>query len=85
MSKVYADGGSDVVEPMSDLSYLYLSVGDAEVTATVAGERVFIAGETVSMRFPVDRLHLFDPATGDAIRTRTVPEGQPTGDGKVVG
>ncbi|AUV84552.1 sugar ABC transporter ATP-binding protein (plasmid) [Salinigranum rubrum] len=68
----------DVVEPMGDLSYVYLSISDADVTATVEGKRVFTTGQTVAMRFPPDHLHLFDPTTGDAFRTQQVPDDQTT-------
>ncbi|MBX0325483.1 sn-glycerol-3-phosphate ABC transporter ATP-binding protein UgpC [Halomicroarcula sp. F13] len=75
----------DVVEPMGDLSYVYLTVGGTEITATVEGERVFTAGETVTMRFPDDRLHLFETETGEAVRTRVVPEDRSVQGGGIAG
>ena len=75
----------DVVEPMGDLSYVYLTAGGTDITATVEGERVFTAGETVTMRFPDDRLHLFETETGEAVRTRSVPEDRSVQGGGIAG
>jgi multiple sugar transport system ATP-binding protein len=40
----------------------------ARFTAVVPGRRRFTPGETVELGVPADAVHLFDPATGDALR-----------------
>ena len=65
----------DVTEPLGDMTYLYLDIGDRQYTATVDGDFVFTSGQRVSIRFPGDRIHLFDRHSGEAIHNRAPPEG----------
>ena len=63
-----------VVEPMGELSYVYIDIGDQTYTASVSGELVFDPGKPLDVLFPPERVHLFDPETGDAIKNRVVSE-----------
>lgn len=63
-----------VVEPMGDISYIYFTLGENEITATVQGDQVFSQGESIQVRFPEDKLHAFGPETGQTVLTRSIPE-----------
>jgi multiple sugar transport system ATP-binding protein len=56
-----------VVEPMGELSYIYLSIGEATYTASVDGDLLVEEGDVVTVRFPPDKIHLFDRATGETL------------------
>ncbi|MFC6907213.1 ABC transporter ATP-binding protein [Halalkalicoccus tibetensis] len=60
-----------VVEPMGDQSYLYLEVGDDQLTAKVSSDNDIKSGDKIPITFPEDRIHLFDEQTGDAIKNRS--------------
>ncbi|PSQ25593.1 sugar ABC transporter ATP-binding protein [Halobacteriales archaeon QS_9_68_17] len=71
---VNADGNeaeASVVEPMGNENFLYMGMGDLELTARIANDLRPAPGETV--RFEVDEaaLYLFDVATGEALKTMT--------------
>ena len=62
---------ASVVEPMGNENFLYMGMGDLELTARIANDLRPAPGETV--RFEVDEaaLYLFDVATGEALKTMT--------------
>ncbi|MFB6167293.1 MAG: ABC transporter ATP-binding protein [Haloferacaceae archaeon] len=64
----------DVVEPMGDENVVHLGFGEETLVATVAGMRRLEAGREVGVRLPEETLHLFDGATGEALRNRIVEE-----------
>jgi len=60
----------NVVEPMGEVSYVYLNIGGETYTASVSGDLIFDPGEKLSVVFPPERIHLFDADTGEAIKNR---------------
>ena len=56
-----------VVEPMGELSYIYLSIGESTYTASVDGDLLVEEGDVVTVEFPPDKIHLFDRETGEAL------------------
>lgn len=65
----------DVVEPLGDVSYVYLDIGGRQYTASFDGDVIVDEGNTLPVRFPEDRLHIFDAETGATLRNRKVLEG----------
>lgn len=65
----------EVTEPLGDMTYLYFDIEGTQYTATIDGDYVFTAGQTVSVRFPEDWIHLFDRRSGEAIHNREPPDG----------
>ncbi|WP_416840363.1 ABC transporter ATP-binding protein [Haloferax sp. DFSO52] len=61
------DATVKVVEPMGELSYVYLEIGDKTHTASIDADREIGAGDRVSVVFPETKLHLFDRTTGETI------------------
>jgi multiple sugar transport system ATP-binding protein len=59
-----------VVEPMGEVSYVYLDIGGETYTASVSGDLIFDPGEELFVVFPPKRIHLFDTDTGEAIKNR---------------
>ncbi|MBX0325148.1 ABC transporter ATP-binding protein [Halomicroarcula sp. F13] len=74
------EGTVEVVEPMGRENLIHLDVGGTELVASVAGEYDIDFGQTVRLRFPRDRVHVFDGDTGAAVfnravETESLPEG----------
>ena len=69
----------DVVEPMGDENVLNLKIGGEGIAgiATVDGMRTMTPGENVAARLPESAIHLFDARTGEALRNRVLPDGEP--------
>lgn len=65
----------DVVEPLGDVSYVYLDIEGVQYTASFDGDVIIDEGNTLPVRFPEERLHVFDAKTGTALRNRKVSEG----------
>ncbi len=62
------DGRVDVVEPVGERSFLYVSLESGpEMTIAVPDRATAAEGETVPVRIPPTNLHLFDTATGEAL------------------
>jgi multiple sugar transport system ATP-binding protein len=57
----------EVVEPMGELSYIYLSLGGETYTASVDGDLLVEEGDVVAVEFPPDKIHLFDRETGETL------------------
>ncbi|SFL31887.1 multiple sugar transport system ATP-binding protein [Halogranum rubrum] len=69
-----------VIEPMGRESVLHLDVGDTTATASVSGDYDIATGDTIRLRFPRDRVHVFDADTGETIfnrarETESLPQG----------
>ncbi|MFB6075284.1 MAG: ABC transporter ATP-binding protein [Haloarculaceae archaeon] len=58
-----------VVEPMGDVTHVYVEIGDQMYTVSVEGEFVTEPGDQLDLVFPAEQLHLFDRDTGDAVKT----------------
>ncbi|EJN58031.1 ABC transporter ATP-binding protein [Halogranum rubrum] len=73
--RLVSEGGNNVdvtvVEPMGNENFLYLTMGDIDMTARVDSSMRPQAGETVQFAFDEDALYLFDAESGDAIKTKT--------------
>ncbi|WP_265110798.1 ABC transporter ATP-binding protein [Halosolutus halophilus] len=59
-----------VMEPMGEVSNLYLDIGEQTLTASISGELVIDSSQDINIIFPADRIHLFDRATGNAVKNR---------------
>jgi multiple sugar transport system ATP-binding protein len=62
-----------LVEPLGDVTHIYLDIGEMEVIASIDGDVILNEGNTRNIVFPQDRIHLFDGNTGEVIQNRTVP------------
>ncbi|GAB3688107.1 ABC transporter ATP-binding protein [Salinarchaeum chitinilyticum] len=60
----------EVTEPLGEVTYVYLDVEGEQYTATVEGDFVIDSGRALTVRFPQNRIHLFDGETGAALRHR---------------
>ncbi|MFC7224403.1 MULTISPECIES: ABC transporter ATP-binding protein [Halalkalicoccus] len=60
----------EVVEPMGEVSQLYLDIGGSSYTASVSGELRIDSDQRLHVVFPPDRIHLFDRRTGRAVKNR---------------
>ena len=64
-----------VVEPLGEVSYVYFELEDGVTyTVSVGGDVLIEEGTTVHIEFPEEKIHLFDGATGEAIKNRTAPK-----------
>ncbi|WP_436926144.1 ABC transporter ATP-binding protein [Halosimplex amylolyticum] len=61
---------ASVVEPLGDVTYVYFELGDQTYPASVDGDIIVREGDEVTLAFPQDRIHLFDAASGEAIKHR---------------
>jgi multiple sugar transport system ATP-binding protein len=61
-----------VVEPMGDVTHVYFEIDDQTYTMTQEGDLVTEVGSQIELHFPEEKIHLFDAATGDAIKTGSV-------------
>jgi len=67
----------NVVEPMGEVTYLYIDIGDQTFTASVSGELAIDENQEIHVVFPSDRIHLFDQTSGEAIKNReAIDEGE---------
>jgi len=57
----------DVVEPMGDISTVYLAVGKHQIVATLDSETKAQDGQPLDIVLDLDKTHLFDPETEKAI------------------
>ncbi|WP_435159188.1 ABC transporter ATP-binding protein [Haladaptatus sp. DFWS20] len=73
--KLVESGGNvaeaSVVEPMGNENFLYATLGDRELTARIASTLRPTPGQTVRFTFDEASLYLFDPETGDSLKTKT--------------
>ena len=61
-----------VVEPMGDVTHVYFDIDGQTHTMTQEGDLVTEVGSQIELYFPEGKIHLFDAATGDAIKTGSV-------------
>ena len=61
---------ANVIEPMGDLTHIYVEIGGSPCTITVSGDVSIEKGDEFYVEFPEDRIHLFDGESGDAIKNR---------------
>jgi multiple sugar transport system ATP-binding protein len=59
---------ADVVEYLGNDELLHLSLGGMDLVAIVSSGHVVKPGDVLSLRLPLDKLHLFDSETGEVIR-----------------
>jgi len=60
-----------VVEPMGNENFLYMSMGDVDLTARIDPSLRPEPGEVVTLGFEEGALYLFDADNGDALKTKT--------------
>ena len=61
------DVNIDVIEPLGSDTMVFSHLGDAEVVARVAPEAVGGIGDTMQLLANMNRMHLFDPETEQAL------------------
>ncbi|MFN8630514.1 MAG: sn-glycerol-3-phosphate ABC transporter ATP-binding protein UgpC [Chloroflexota bacterium] len=61
------NGVADVVEYLGNEELLHVSVGEAEVVAIVDSSHRVKPGDSLALKLPADKLHLFNVETGDAL------------------
>lgn len=59
-----------VIEPLGDSTLVYFDIGNTECTASLPGDVAVVEGDTLSIVFPEDKIHLFDADTGQAVKNR---------------
>jgi multiple sugar transport system ATP-binding protein len=64
----------DVIEPLGKEQLLYFSLDGVTYTASVTGHRAIPEGETIHLRFPSERVHVFDRESGAAVVNCVMPE-----------
>ena len=60
----------EVSEPMGNEVFLYVGVGADRIVARIEAQPIPEMGATVSLALDLDKLHLFDGATGDSLALR---------------
>ncbi len=70
--------GTDVsvVEPMGEVTYVYVEIAGTTYTVSVDGETRIDAGDRIAVRFPEEKIHLFD-RRGEALKNSDVTETAP--------
>jgi len=61
---------ANVLEPMGNENFLYTTLGDHDITARIDPTKRPQPDETVEFAFEESALYLFDPDTGDALKTK---------------
>jgi len=61
----------EVIEPMGDISHIYIDIGGQSLTASVSGDAPVNGGDVVSIVMPEEKIHLFDAESGEAVRNST--------------
>ncbi|WP_458208745.1 ABC transporter ATP-binding protein [Haladaptatus sp. NG-SE-30] len=57
----------NVVEPMGKETILHFELDGREMTASISGDYVVDAMDTLLLRFPEEKIHVFDAVTGETI------------------
>ncbi len=60
-----------LVEPMGSSTILYTQLGERLVAIETGKDTDLSVGATVSLNIDPNRIHLFDPATGDSLTTKS--------------
>jgi len=61
---------ANVLEPMGNENFLYATLGDQDITARIDPTKRPGTDETVAFSFPESALYLFDPETGESLKTK---------------
>lgn len=64
----------NVVEPMGEMTYVYITIGEETYTVSIDGETPVSAGNEITVVFPEEKTHLFDQQSGEAIKNSNVGE-----------
>ncbi|HZW01065.1 MAG TPA: sn-glycerol-3-phosphate ABC transporter ATP-binding protein UgpC [Candidatus Deferrimicrobium sp.] len=56
-------GNADVVEYLGNEELIHLSVGDHDIVALIGSEHRVRPGDNLSLKIPLEKVHLFDPAS----------------------
>ncbi|MFP5343196.1 MAG: ABC transporter ATP-binding protein [Candidatus Limnocylindria bacterium] len=64
---------ADVVEYLGNEELLHVSAADQDIVAIVNSSHRVRPGDIVSLTIPLDKLHLFDAETGDALTSAGAP------------
>jgi multiple sugar transport system ATP-binding protein len=67
----------DVVEPLGKEQIIYFDLVDASFTASTTGYQSVEEDETIEVRFPESRIHLFDVESGETIKQRSATDEEP--------
>ncbi|WP_248910816.1 ABC transporter ATP-binding protein [Halocatena marina] len=62
----------NVTEPLGDLTYVYLEIGDNQATVSVDGEFLIDSGADVDLEFLEKKIHIFEHSSGKAIKNRGI-------------
>jgi multiple sugar transport system ATP-binding protein len=61
---------ADVVEYLGNEELLHIDVGGADLVAVVSAAHKVQSGDQLTLILPFEKLHLFDPETGESLRRR---------------
>ena len=64
---------ADVVEYLGNEELLHLNAAGKDIVAIVGSEHRIRPGDNVNLTLPLDKLHLFDAESGDALRPDMAP------------
>lgn len=67
------EASAQVVEPLGDFSHLHASIGGDTVTVTVETGTAIPENEPLRLALPEERIHLFDRASGTALKNSDAP------------
>jgi ABC-type sugar transport system ATPase subunit len=56
-------GNADVVEYLGNEELIHLSVGGHDIVALIGSEHRLKPGDDLSLKIPLEKVHLFDPET----------------------
>ena len=57
-------GSADVVEYLGNEELIHVSAGGQDIVAVIGSEHRVRPGDALSLQVPLDKVHLFDPASG---------------------
>lgn len=63
----------DVVEPMGNVSHLFVNIGGKQCILSVDGSLLLNSGEKIYLDFPEEMIHVFDAQTGETLLNRSAP------------
>jgi multiple sugar transport system ATP-binding protein len=66
------EGRADVVEYLGNEELLHVSVEGSDIVAIVDSSHRVRPGDTVALKLPVEKLHMFDPESGDRLLRNVV-------------
>jgi multiple sugar transport system ATP-binding protein len=63
-----------VVEPLGKEQLVYFELSNKSYTANISSEKPVTENDRVHIKFPEDRIHIFDTDTGKTIKNRELPK-----------